>query len=298
MTTPVASPGRIPIPALGDEPNIPADLLAAATDLDFKVENRFASVGDRDAYLPAATTSIGVRCFVTTTGRRYIVWPTTGGNQWFEVRGLNRLVVPDDTTMNSLVTVPDGMEVHHSQFGVVWQRQSGIWVPTNLGTTIRGKMWRTAGFSGFLTNTTRYGIPLQVSRLTGGFTWGGGGTDAAGPATSYLAVPYDGIYDLDFSGYLSGGAANVFANIVKRNRPSGGADNDVGSATWYKASASFDHPATGSHAGVPLKAGDRLYYDTLTYTNSGGNVSFYGTTEMHIHLTAAYVGPLNGATPL
>jgi hypothetical protein len=129
MTTPVTSPGRIPIPTLQKEPNIPADLLAAATDLDFKVENRFASVGDRDAYLPAAAAAIGVRCLVLTTGRRYVVWPTTTGNAWFEVRGAS-LVAANVAARDTLLTTPDGMHVLDDSTGITYVRAGTVWTST------------------------------------------------------------------------------------------------------------------------------------------------------------------------
>lgn len=169
------------------------------------------------------------------------------------------------------------------------------WLPTQYGQ-VRGKMWRNAGFSGFLTTSTTYTVPMQASRVSGGFTFGGG--DNLAGASSYLVVPYDGLYDVHYGGYLSGGATSVFGQLVTRHRTSV-ADATIAASQAYKASASIDHIEDFYAAGLPLKAGDQIFEQFLTYTNSGGNLSFYGNGEVNgCHLTITYAGPLAGATAL
>lgn len=171
--------------------------------------------------------------------------------------------------------------------GVNWQVEYGA---------VRGKMWRTAGFSGSLTTGTAYGVGHQVARLSGGFAWGGG--DNSSGASSYLTVPLDGLYDLEFQGYVSGGAAAVYATTINRSRTSA-TDFSIANAFAYKASGSVDHQESSRAEGLALKAGDKLLQYITIYTNSGATLSYYGTTEPGgSHLSATYVGPLNGATAL
>jgi hypothetical protein len=182
----------------------------------------------------------------------------------------------------------------HPQLGL--QRWDGAtWVPVQYGM-VRGKAWRTAGFSGAKTVSTIYGIGLTVARLSGGFTWGGG--DNAGGTLSYLVIPFDGLYDLGYQSYDTGGAAAVGATLINRQRASV-ADVIVALGHYYKASGAVDHISPFHTDGVPLKAGDKLFLQTVDYTNSGGTLTYYGTSEPNgCFVAATYAGPLNGATPL
>ena len=172
----------------------------------------------------------------------------------------------------------DRLEVHD---GTQWRA-----VPYG---AIRGKMWRTGGFSGLLTaGTVYYAMNMEQSRVSGGFTY----TDAS----DVLNVPLDGLYDLEWQGYATGGAAAPGATGVRRTR-SGVAAANVANGSWYKGSASVDHQAPFRVDGVPLKAGDSLGLEMIIYGTSG--LAYYGITEQTgSHLTATWAAPLAGATPL
>ncbi len=169
------------------------------------------------------------------------------------------------------------------------------WIPAQYGQ-VRGKMWRTAGFSGAMTTGTAYTIPMQSARLSGGFTWGGGDTSAG--ASSYLTLPFDGLYDLDMQGYASGGYTGQGTVQVVRQRASV-ADVVVAVAHYGKTTTTQDITDPSHVAALPLKAADKLILQMVQNTNSGGTATYYGGSEpLGCNLAATYAGPLAGATAL
>lgn len=187
MTASLYTPGGLPLPDLDDPPNVPADLLALAGELDLRVENRFNTTGDRDATLPAAATPIGTRCLITTTGRRYIVWPTTGGNTWFEVIRGHRLVVATDAVRDSLMVVNDGMEVYRATDGVVFTRIASAWVPDFVADT---EVTYAAGWGNY-TDATAGWNGMRYTRRNGIVTVSGAirATSAVGANSVITTLP-------------------------------------------------------------------------------------------------------------
>lgn len=172
--------------------------------------------------------------------------------------------------------------VRQTDVGVTWSWTGTEWAAITL---VRGKLWRTQGFSGGLANNTEYVVTMGASRVSGGFT----------TVPDALNIPYDGLYDLDWQGYVSGGVVGIVNFWVRRTHP-GVADNIVGSAALNKTYAGVDSQGASTNKNVPLRAGNTLRLIVYQYA---GPLTFYGTNEITgCSLTATYTGPLNGAAPV
>jgi hypothetical protein len=171
------------------------------------------------------------------------------------------------------------LDVHRPEF-----YNGTAWVPTQYGQ-VRGKIWRTAGFGSTLVNATETIVGMGASRVSGGFS----------TVPDALVVPYDGRYDLDWQGYLVGGAtANV--NFWFRRTRAGVADATVAAGLLPKTSTSTDAQMPFGARDIALKAADQLRLISYQYN---GPVAYYGTTEVTgCVMTATYSGPLNGMTPI
>lgn len=237
MTASLYSPGGLPLPDLDDPPNVPADLLLLAGELDLRVENRFATTGDRDTALPAATTPIGSRAFITTTGRRYVTWLTTGGMAWFETRG-QRLVVANDAARDALMVTPDGMEIVRLTDGMGQIRTSTGWVRAGGDYTIgditgggSGILAATPGWSDLVTITNASGGRPCAARWVGVVANGSSGADR----TASFRVILDGT-QISTGSSNTGFAVPVGASATNHPRiPRAGADATTpvaGTHTW------------------------------------------------------------------
>lgn len=132
MTTPTASlysPGRLPVPDLDDDANVPEDLMALAVALDPMVELRFSTVAEREQYYPATLAPLGARCLATITGRRYICWGNATGHAWYELRE-GALVVPTAGDRDGLVPKAPGLRVFNSAVESydVWDPATATWL--------------------------------------------------------------------------------------------------------------------------------------------------------------------------
>jgi hypothetical protein len=292
---------KLPIPELTDS----ADGPSAFSQVNNAVEDYLY-----DRILPTGVTRYPTHYWGAGT-----TFPTTGlkaGDSYYHTglvclmrydganwRQAERAEVANATARNAIsngfpTLLYQGFRVQQLDVAVTWAWTGTAWQAM---TSVRGKMWRTSSFSGGLTNGTAYGVGMQVSRLVGGFSWGGG--DNAAGALSYLTIPYDGVYDLEFQTYLSGGAACVGGAVVNRHRAGAATvDLNIASGMLYKASGAVDHQEPFRVDMVPFLAGDQVSLQTLTYTNSGATISFYGVNEANgCHLSVTYAGPLNGAIP-
>jgi hypothetical protein len=171
-----------------------------------------------------------------------------------------------------------------------------LWSPVIYGA-VRGKMWRNQGFAGAMTVSTQYTTAMGAARLSGGFVWGGG--DNVAGASSWLQIPFDGMYDLIIQGYITGGSTATGAFLARRVRAGVGDSNPV-NVTWYKSSGGVDHQQGAQNFGIPLRAGDLLYLVQMLYgTSNTGGLVYYGISETNgSMLTATYAGPLSGAVPV
>lgn len=176
---------------------------------------------------------------------------------------------------------PD-FRVQQTDAGVTWSWTGTEWAARTL---VRGKLWRTQSFSGTMANNVEYIVNMGASRVSGGFT--------TQPDT--LVIPYDGQYDLDWQGYLTGNATGVVNWWIRRSHPGVG-DAVIATGTLNKTSASFDSQGSFAARGVPLRAGNSLRLIIYQYV---GPVAFYGVSETSgCLLTATYTSPLNGALPV
>ena len=156
------------------------------------------------------------------------------------------------------------------------ERRGGAWQPLAAGG-IAGKMWRTGGvhtISGGTTGT-EYVVPMEGSRVRGGFTF-----DDAGDA---LTVPLDGLYDLTWQAYLLANLASTGEVAVRRVRAST-ANATVGSKAYHKPLAAFDLQDQGIARDVPLKAGDKL---SLVIVFQSGVTQLFGNGEVNGCLLSA-----------
>lgn len=168
--------------------------------------------------------------------------------------------------------------------GVVWYYTDTTWLPINPGR-VHGKIWRTAGFMSALTANTDTVVGMNASRVSGGFY--------TQPDT--LVVPFDGLYDLEWQGYTSGGGTSITAFNLTRMRAAV-ADVGIGSAQVQRTSSVIDATGQGVAKSIPLKVGDGL---VLIANNQQNNPLVYGNNEQQgCHIAARYIGPLDGAIPL
>lgn len=194
-----------------------------------------------------------------------------------------QLPAPEPNMLTALDTAPGRVDYWHPTAGA---GATGVWLPLNYGA-IRGKMWRTIGFSGAVAAPITQLVAMQASRLSGGFTFDG--------TNMVLGIPLDGRYDLAFGSYATGGSTATGSWTVTRKR-SGVGDGTAANTIWYKSSSVVDQWAPHRTDDIPLKAGDTL---GLYVTLYAGTVAHYGINEgSGSFLSATYVGPLNGATPV
>lgn len=196
------------------------------------------------------------------------------------VRGVD-LPNPEANMLSMLDTAPGRIDYWHPTAGV---GGVGIWLPATAGA-VRGKMWRTAGGTAPLGVGVDTLITMQASRVSGGFVFEADG----------LTLPLDGRYDLDVMTYLTNNATGNVGAWVRRVR-SGAANNVTGQHMLFKPYGTIDVQHAIHYNDYAFKAGDRLALTKYAYHAGMGA---YGVQEaVGISLTATYVGPLNGATPL
>lgn len=294
----------LPIPELTDTADGPDAISKLANATEDYFYDRILPAGvsrylpyhwGQGVTLPTAANGVKVGDTFTHTGLACVlraIDPTATTPVWRQITmsEVANLAARDAISTNYAALLHQGFRVRQIDVNVIWEWTGSYW---DAKTLVRGKIWRTASFSASLTANTRYGVGLQQSRLTGGFTWGGG--DNSTGASSYLQLPFDGLFDLEASGYISGGNTAAIAAIVRRVRAAA-ADADVTLVNTWKGNASVDQMVQTVHTSVPLKAADKLFLDTIVYGVSG--LAFYGTNEAHMHLTATLVGPLGANVPL
>lgn len=172
-----------------------------------------------------------------------------------------------------------------SDVGVEWAYSGSLWYPAS-GSRVSGKLWRTAGFSATIPNSDTQ-VAFNASRVTGGVSVSGAST---------LLLPIDGIYRLTARCYTSAGGFTGSAGwTIKRTR-SGVSDVNIAFNIVFKGD-SQDYMPTMTEDNVPLKAGDVLYLTMNNFSITNG--CYWGTSEIAgVFLEAAWVNPLNGATPV
>ena len=149
-----------------------------------------------------------------------------------------------------------------------------------------GKAWATTG-SAVLAVGAESVVDMGASRVSGGFVF------TASDDT--LTVPYDGLYDLTSSLYLTGAGTGLVGQFIRRQRASV-ANLLINQPGAYKPFAGNDVISHGAQRDLPLKAGDKLCLVAYAYHTGMG---WLGASEVNgsmLHVT--YKRPLNGATPV
>lgn len=222
------------------------------------------------------------RTDIGTDGSLWYALFNTNGISW---RLRNPIPVATVTARDAIPAVVRhaGMEVITTDSSVHWRFNGTEWVATSL---VQGKMWRTAGLSGALTNGVTYTITMNQARLSGGFLFQNG---------TGLIIPFDGMYDVTAKGYGSGGVSWYGNWSLGRYRTGVAALELQYTGLMYKHSDQ-DEVIYGHSRGVPLKANDSIIQNFTPRSGSGGQY-FGADEERGVNVTIRYVGPLNGATP-
>jgi hypothetical protein len=133
MTSSLFSPGGLPVPALSDEPNIPADLAELTDALDPTVVARFTSTTERDSTWAASVAPVGSRCYITGTRRQYIVWLESTGvtPAWYPLTLDGLLSVVNNAARDALLAV-EGLGVFVTSTGATYRYTSGAWIGGNV----------------------------------------------------------------------------------------------------------------------------------------------------------------------
>lgn len=164
---------------------------------------------------------------------------------------------------------------YESNYGGSWG-----WVA---GPLVQGKMWRTAGISATLTGTA-VTVAMDASRVAGGMTF-----DNANDA---LVLNRSGYYDLRGRGYATGSTGYSSSYRIVRVRAAT-ADREIVISTVGRKVDATDETVLAIDT-LPLQTGDKLF---LRVIQNGG--AYYGIDEVNgVYLSARYVGPLSGATPV
>jgi len=198
-----------------------------------------------------------------------------------------------NATYRSSMDVEIGQVVLETFIGGSSYQYSGPvlgWLPGPAPMSCYGKMWRTSGFTYATAANTTIPIAMDQARLTGGMVFEN--------ANDCLTVPFDGIYQITMTGYVSGGTSTGSgAQQVDRVR-SGVSDLTVVRWSFNKTGGGDEYNAVTGE--VPLKAGDRLQM-RLNYSNTALNV--FGTLENYgVSVAVRWQSPLfgnglPGATP-
>jgi hypothetical protein len=159
-----------------------------------------------------------------------------------------------------------------------------------------GKLWRTLGFSGNLSTGTNYAVIMDAGRVQGGVT---AQHDTSGTAWSNvygnsLTLPIDGMYEVWFRTYATGGPPPYIGTFYAMRGRASTADLAIVSLPAYKPTGDDQMPYATDI--LPLKAGDQIAlraYTTATGMNYWGNGEVAG-----VLLGVRWVAPLNGATPV
>lgn len=155
-----------------------------------------------------------------------------------------------------------------------------------------GKMWRTSGaLTSPLVQNADTRVGMEGSRVSGGFTF----TDT----TDTLTVPLDGLYDLDACVYWTGSSSWYATSFVYRIR-NAVPNLAVAASDLHLHAGTIDARSCYGNQQVPLKAGDQLGLNVFLYTGGSVDAKIGGSANeaQTCWMTASYVGPLNGATPL
>lgn len=179
----------------------------------------------------------------------------------------------------------EGDTFRRTDLGYTARWNGTLWIPQG-EIAVFGKMWRTTGFSTSFSNGSSNTVILDGHREFGGFTY-------AGSPLYRETLPLDGFYEVTARNYASGGAAGSAQTTVHRAR-SAVADAQI-LAVFDDKTATSDASSVGT-AILPLKAGDAIW---LTFEVTGGPMAYYGNAEWFgSMLSARWVGPLNGVTPI
>lgn len=131
MTSSLFSPGGLPVPALSDEPNVPADLAELTDTLDPSIIARFTSTIERDETWGAAIAPVGARCFITGTRRWYVVWLNDSlAAAWYPLTADGLISVVNNAARDALLEV-EGLGVFVTSTGATYRYTTGAWVGTS-----------------------------------------------------------------------------------------------------------------------------------------------------------------------
>lgn len=183
-------------------------------------------------------------------------------------------------------TLVDGMFCYTVAEQVLWSRIGSSW--RDYRDPASGKAWRVAaGNSGTFTADVRATIDLTHGRVNGAMTF-----DAA---NNCLVMGLDGRYELSARCVATGGANYSVSGRIVRQRTSVADKDAVPSNTGHKVGPQ-DEIVNMYDPLVPLLAGDKLVLQQLHDLSAG---AYPGAGETGgLYLSARYVAPLNGATPV
>lgn len=187
--------------------------------------------------------------------------------------------------------VQEGDTFKHSQMGLCVY-DGAAWIPQ---TPYMAKLWSVNSFSGALAlNTIYQPIALNAGRASSGFTLNLTNAQVNGQSAYSMALPLDGLYDVRYKSYISGGGGSTVSTWAVRHR-TGTSDYNL-QQIWDFKNDTSDRTGASSDT-YPLKAGDHLWLACQMSAGSGAN--YFGNGEAFgIMLQARWIGPLNGATPV